>query len=415
MEEAFPDGAVELSADGRTIRMTKTGQFTMVLRTACESAVSEYDFRADHKEKNGICVGFVPADINIRELKKGGCRIGDRGVSKPGYGYWHDGDTGHMVEKGVRGYDKYAGQRYGSGDTIRARVDYNAQTIEFFHNGTSLGVAFTGISQPLLPAVNMADAGDTVTLVDSSAAIVPAASSGRLDLLTYWTSVDGVSLVVDQFRLQEFQELVTKTWRVKYTRDRGKGKKVPSGARVMNVLRVENHGSYRRYCEHMAKVKHRRGREGSCEVFPVCTDGSIAKLDQDINEKYLLHGTNPMAADAVARSDFDMDRAGSAVGTMFGPGIYLAENASKSDDYAKEGEGIFMGQCALLVCRAVAGKVFTSSEKADHSGQVLSGMHDAVCGDRLAAVGTFREMIFFDAAGVYCEFIIIYSRVYDEP
>ena len=135
--------------------------------------------------------------------------------------------------------------------------------------------------------------------------------------------------------------------------------------------------------------------------------------DRGINQEDCA-GTNPVAADAIARSDFDMARAGSAKGTMFGPGIYLAENASKSDEYAKEGDGIFVGQCALLLCRATAGKVVTTPEKADHSALVTSGTYDCVCGDRRAAVGTFREMVFFDSAAVYTEYIIIYHRLYDE-
>merc|ERR1719238_1093167 len=99
---------------------------------------------------------------------------------------------------------------------------------------------------------------------------------------------------------------------------------------------------------------------------------------------------------------------------MFGRGIYLAENASKSDEYAKEGDGVFMGQCALLVCRAVAGSVLTVQDTGDYSGCVRSGEYDSVCGDRLRAVGTFREMVFFEEAAVCTEFIVLYARIYAE-
>ena len=203
---------------------------------------------------------------------------------------------------------------------------------------------------------------------------------------------------------------MNKTWRVKYSRDRGKDGRVPTGATVLNVLRVENHQIFATYARQLTKVVQIRG---ACQLFPVATAGSIGDVDQIVNEMHLFHGTNPAAADAIARTDFRLDKAGSAVGTMFGPGIYLAENASKSDEYAKEGDGIFMGMYALLLCRAVAGSVFTSSEKADHSAQVLCGSYDSVCGDRLAAVGTFREMVFFDQSNVYTEFIILYSRSFE--
>ena len=53
---------------------------------------------------------------------------------------------------------------------------------------------------------------------------------------------------------------------------------------------------------------------------------------EEINENYLFHGTNPESAQCIARDFFRMERAGSSAGSMFGPGIYLAENASKSDE-----------------------------------------------------------------------------------
>eukprot|EP00931_Biecheleriopsis_adriatica_P108207 TRINITY_DN8254_c0_g1_i1.p1 TRINITY_DN8254_c0_g1~~TRINITY_DN8254_c0_g1_i1.p1 ORF type:complete len:627 (-),score=86.94 TRINITY_DN8254_c0_g1_i1:35-1915(-) len=236
-------------------------------------------------------------------------------------------------------------------------------------------------------------------------------AGGLVTLPTSWSSDSGVQIQPNFGIIAQVQDLVDKTWRVKRTRDRGKAE-VPSGARVLSVLKVENHENYERYFHHRTQVKAKR--RGGLPSFNVATDGVLPdELDKDVNEVYLFHGTNPTSADLVARNDFDMARAGSAVGTMFGPGIYLAENASKSDEYAKEGEGIFIGQCALLLCRAVAGKVYTTPDKGDQSGSVKSGQYDSVCGDRLAAVGTFREMIFFDNAAVYPEYIIIYSRLFN--
>ena len=64
------------------------------------------------------------------------------------------------------------------------------------------------------------------------------------------------------------------------------------------------------------------------------------QLAKDVNENYLFHGTNPESAQCIARDFFRVERAGSSAGSMFGPGIYLAENASKSDEYLNIAMGV---------------------------------------------------------------------------
>ena len=189
----------------------------------------------------------------------------------------------------------------------------------------------------------------------------------------------------------------------------GRGRhRVPDTARI--VVFVDP--NFAQYCAYMANVRQRRG---CCEEFAVATGDSFPNhLETDVNAMYLFHGTSPQAADLIARSDFRMDLAGSAVGTMFGPGLYLAEHASKADEYAQEGDGIFMGQYALIVCRAIAGRVYATQEKGNFADKVASGEYDSVCGDRLAAVGTFREMVFYDKAAVCPEYIVVYIRTYEQ-
>lgn len=233
-------------------------------------------------------------------------------------------------------------------------------------------------------------------------------------LPTYWATTDGVHIFPDPNRIGEVQRLMDRTWRMAYTRDRrllGGSSRVPASCRVANVLRIEHHPGYRKYWHRKVDVAVSRGP--TLEDFPVATDGSLVGLDAESNEKYLFHGTNPEAAHAIARNLFNIDMAGSCRGSMFGPGIYLAENASKSDEYAKEGSGVYVGLCAMLVCRAVIGRVLTAESSGDLSEQVKSGEYDSVCGDRLAAAGTFREMVLFHEQAVYAEFIVIYARVFD--
>jgi len=244
----------------------------------------------------------------------------------------------------------------------------------------------------------------------------PAPPLPSVRLPPYWATREGAHIFPDPNRMDEMQRLMSETWRACYTRDRrlvAGEHRVPSGCRVANVLRIENCDAYERYWQHRTRVGERRCTVG-CEPFRTQTTGKLNCLDSSLNETYLFHGTNPDAAHAIARDLFRIDKAGSCGGAMFGPGIYLAENASKSDEYAKEGSGVYVGLCAMLVCRAVLGRVLTVSGAGDCSARVLSGEYDCVCGDRLAAAGTFRELVFFREESVYAEFIVIYARIYGD-
>ena len=98
---------------------------------------------------------------------------------------------------------------------------------------------------------------------------------------------------------------------------------------------------------------------------------------------------------------------------MFGPGIYLAERSNKADEYAHDGPNLD-GICYLIVCRAILGRVLSSSEPGDFSAEIREGPYDSVMGDRERAVETYRGFIFYDEASVYPEFLVQYRRVYDE-
>lgn len=210
--------------------------------------------------------------------------------------------------------------------------------------------------------------------------------------------------------------MMTAAWKVKYTRDRkavAGSSKVPIGCRVVDVLRVEHHDTFSKYAQHREQIRRSRG-PGGCELFRVVTsDQQLNKLDVGLNEMYLFHGTSPSTADTIAKSDFKIFSEG-ATGSMFGRGIYLAEHASKSDEYAKEGEGVFTGQYAMLICRTVAGRVMTVQEAGDYKATVEQNGYDSLCGDRLKAVGTFREMIFFKEDAVVVDYIALYRRTFEE-
>jgi hypothetical protein len=157
------------------------------------------------------------------------------------------------------------------------------------------------------------------------------------------------------------------------------------------------------------------------------------QCDVDSNEQFLFHGTNDAAAKCITQGDFRVNLAGSNVGTLYGRGVYLAESVSKSDEYTEENE---QGERCLLVCRATLGLInycdepFPDVDKLVAScppGNNLSGFdprlslgaaevnperYHSVCGDREKCRGTFREIMVYDSAQVYPEYVVWYKREY---
>lgn len=82
---------------------------------------------------------------------------------------------------------------------------------------------------------------------------------------------------------------------------------------------------------------------------------------------------------------------------MFGEGAYFAECSSKADEYAQQGEGIYVGTYALLLCRVVCGQMLRLTRPNEETRKELlaRGAIDSVLGDREASVGTYREFVVF--------------------
>ena len=60
--------------------------------------------------------------------------------------------------------------------------------------------------------------------------------------------------------------------------------------------------------------------------------GLSNRLDAEINEFYLMHGTSPDGALGITDKGFRLDLTGSHAGSMFGSGAYFAECSSKADE-----------------------------------------------------------------------------------
>lgn len=252
------------------------------------------------------------------------------------------------------------------------------------------------------------------------------------DFPDYWTKKGRKSLTVHRHQVTEaslasVQALMDGTWRDIKTRDRKEDGGIQK-FQVVQVLRIENLGLWQKYSEYRDRIEEACKNNSEFVQHHVQThdlapeDEDVArilekmKLRPDANEFLLFHGTKPTSAAAICENGFHVDLAGSKSGTLYGPGVYLAERSSKADEYAEDDhEGLYQGLFAMLLCRATCGVMNVCEDvKPDVSSLLQSvmhhGTHHSVLGDREKARGTYREFILFDSCQTYPEFIVIYRR-----
>ncbi|CAJ1404542.1 unnamed protein product [Effrenium voratum] len=275
--------------------------------------------------------------------------------------------------------------------------------------------------------------------------------------------------------IQEMQGLFDCTFRKVYTRDR-RGAPIADRFKVLHVYRVLNDQVWREYLRHRERLRLLRwncppleqqvpggpATHAFCESLRRMGRSHMPHLDAQVAECWLFHGTNFQGAAARhAENDFRLDLTGSNAGTLYGKGIYLAENAwglsdeavalkdemFRSDEYGEgptgrageeeQGERAeshaaraerrpppnaplppLQRNSAMIVCRALLGKVRYSDEEkpsADDIQRTCLGKdpaYDCVLGDRRKIHGTFREFVLYHDDQVYPEFIVVYQRVF---
>lgn len=221
------------------------------------------------------------------------------------------------------------------------------------------------------------------------------------------------------------QQILDGTYKKKTTRD-GKGRALAKRFVVVSALRSEHPQLWDKFAHRRGEVHKKLKERGDKNQFvTVKTLDACPSLAQRVrhpkvgnptNEAYLLHGSNPTSAISILGTSFKVDFAGAAVGTMFGPGVYMAESSTKSDEYARDEStgSAYDGLYAVLLCRVVVGSSYVVEKPGDYKDQCLSGDYDSVVGDREKAVGTFREIIVFDEGSIYPEYVAFYRREYEE-
>lgn len=129
------------------------------------------------------------------------------------------------------------------------------------------------------------------------------------------------------------------------------------------------------------------------------------ELDRRCNELYLFHGTREAAAESITDSDFKVNLAGTHRGTMFGPGIYLADSVTKSDEYTEEDAN---GLRTIVICRVTMGRMLEQSEGEGRMclTRCQRGGYHSVLGLR-----AYNEYVVYDEQQVYAEYIVWYKRL----
>lgn len=191
---------------------------------------------------------------------------------------------------------------------------------------------------------------------------------------------------------------------------------LPVAFRVQRVVRVESSSMWAKYQTKFADIKKRRGGSAGGPFAPPLVSANVtqkhkglfAPLDSELNEVYSFHGTFIRYALSIAQNDFNIDLAGSNRGTLYGKGGYLAESITKADEYSKdEPGGYYAGVFAMLVCRVAMGKLYLTSDDQSAADKIRKGEFDSTCGQRM-----FRELVVYDAAQMYPEYVVMYKRVY---
>eukprot|EP00930_Biecheleria_cincta_P088657 TRINITY_DN7790_c0_g1_i1.p1 TRINITY_DN7790_c0_g1~~TRINITY_DN7790_c0_g1_i1.p1 ORF type:complete len:497 (-),score=62.48 TRINITY_DN7790_c0_g1_i1:44-1534(-) len=227
---------------------------------------------------------------------------------------------------------------------------------------------------------------------------------------------------VDDETMAKLQALVDSTYSDVTTRDRQRHSgswMVPRDFTVHEAWRVENSKLWRKYCVRKAILAdERRILCESLDETPYEVRRDVKTMDwaaqdrcnHEINEWYLWHGTSGSAAQNICRTDFKMCLAGSATGTLYGRGAYLAESITKADEYSKAEEGFN----TVLLCRVLGGNVRYCDERTPDPDELtrdcVEGDYDLIIGDRIKTSGTYREFIVFDTENVYPEYIVKYKR-----
>lgn len=273
----------------------------------------------------------------------------------------------------------------------------------------------------------------------------------KFDALAAPARKPGFTMVTDKEVLVDLQRLLNETHKDhdNWTRDRGcslHGRHaceincimshravVPTGYELLRAERNRNAPIWQTFATTRAAIKQECSSPGvpfnAFKPWSALEVKGEEPLDPSINEWRLLHGSSLGALKSICGSNFRLKMAGSGAtwkekgkeaGTpLYGYGVYCAESVTKADEYSspiEDGLPADIGCCVLLVCRAVGGlcRVVDTNEfdTEELRRDVFDGPYHSVLGDRVSKLGKpFREVVIYDSAQVFPEFLLYYRRL----
>mmetsp|Transcript_5374 Transcript_5374/g.16609 ORF Transcript_5374/g.16609 Transcript_5374/m.16609 type:complete len:945 (+) Transcript_5374:136-2970(+) len=199
----------------------------------------------------------------------------------------------------------------------------------------------------------------------------------------------------------------------------------PDGIELMRGSRLQSWQSWNRFAARQEAIRaelsdlKNAGQLAAVSVAnPIMSahlDTLGISLDSETRCTWLFHGIRPQAVEDVVQPDFDISKAGSEDGRLYGRGVYLSEWCSQVDKLLRpDGNS---GLRCMLLCRVALGNVLLDTailpDVVHLVSQCTSGQYHCVLGDREERCpGSTRDFVVYDKDQVYPEFLLWYRRVY---
>ena len=232
--------------------------------------------------------------------------------------------------------------------------------------------------------------------------------------------------------------------------------------KLQRAWRVHNRTMWQTYCAQVSVVAnqmtqcptHRATPINFRAAFEATTTELPGTLNADTNEHYLLSGVPKETAQKIMTTGMNERFSGANAGTMFGSGCYFAEDGAKVDQYtrtpdttgavlpepllypkndhpARTGEAQ-QGVQYVFLCRVVLGCTVRTKdgqtsldrratttglwatgerrELGEIAGASASIPYHSLLAELGGSIHRYREIIVFNGARVYPEYLVAYSR-----